>query len=327
MSQRIQIRTPSRLHFGLFGWGPAVLRQFGGIGLMIDSPGVELSVERAPSWIAEGALASRLEAIIARLRERMLQCGRTLPPARVCVRNAPAEHVGLGSGTQLSLAVTRALLELAGFPDPGPSALAKLTGRGARSGIGLHGFHHGGLIVDGGRKREGEIPPLLARASFPEEWSILIVQPPGVSGLHGPEESDAFAKLPPISRDAVDALCRLVLIEILPAVLEHDLEAFGAGLGELQERVGAAFAPAQGGIYATPQAALIVNELKSLGFVGTGQSSWGPTIYAFSELPQSEIDLLTDRLRATLDLARSSIFSTRAANRGAVLECARQAAL
>ena len=91
-----------------------------------------------------------------------------------------------------------------------------------------------------------------------------------------------------------------MLIEILPAVLEHDLEAFGAALGELQERVGAAFAPAQGGIYATPQAALIVNELKSLGFVGTGQSSWGPTIYAFSELPESEIDRLADRLRSEI---------------------------
>jgi beta-ribofuranosylaminobenzene 5'-phosphate synthase len=323
MSELIQIRTPSRLHFGLFGWGPEVLRQFGGIGLMIDSPGVEVSVERARSWIAEGPLAGRLETIIARLRERVLECGGALPPARVCVRHAPAEHVGLGLGTQLSLAVARGLLKLAGFPDPGPTRLANLTGRGARSGIGLHGFQHGGLIVDGGRKHEGEIPPLLARASFPEEWPILVVQPPGVDGLHGSDERYAFAKLPPVSRDAVDALCRLVLIDILPAVLEHDLEAFGAGLGELQERVGAAFARVQGGIYATPQAALIVNELKSLGFVGTGQSSWGPTIYAFSELPESEIDRLADRLRARFGLARSSIFLTRAANRGAVLECAR----
>ena len=147
------------------------------------------------------------------------------------------------------------------------------------------------------------------------------MQPPGVGGLHGFDESEAFAKLPPISRDAVDALCRLVLLEILPAVLEHDLEAFGAALGELQERVGAAFAPAQGGIYATPQAALIVNELKNLGFVGTGQSSWGPTLYAFSELPASR-DRPPGRATASeqFGLARSSVFCTKAANRGAELE-------
>ena len=227
----------------------------------------------------------------------------------------------MGVGTQLSLAVARALLKLAGLPDPGPSELARLTGRGARSGIGLHGFQHGGLIVDGGRKREGGVPPLLARASFPEEWRILIVQPPGTSGLHGSDESQAFARLPAISRGAIDALCRLVLIEILPAVIEHDLETFGAALGELQERVGASFAPAQGGVYATPQAALIVNELKNLGFAGTGQSSWGPTIYAFSAMPGDEIDLLADQLRARVGLDRSAVFCTRAANHGVNLEC------
>jgi beta-ribofuranosylaminobenzene 5'-phosphate synthase len=321
MSDRLQIRTPSRLHFGLFGWGPEVDRQFGGIGLMIDSPGVQLSIERAPAWIAQGPLATRLEGIIAQLCERMLESGITLPPARVRVQSAPEEHVGLGVGTQLSLAVARTVLELAGLPDPGPSELARLTGRGARSGIGLHGFQYGGLIVDGGRKREGAVPPLLARASFPDDWQILIVQPPGSGGLHGIDEREAFAKLPPISRGAVDALCRLVLIEILPAVIEHDLEAFGAALVELQERVGAAFAPAQGGIYATPQAAMIVKELKNLGLAGTGQSSWGPTIYAFSAMPRPEIDLLADQLRARFGLARSSIFCTRAANQGAVLEC------
>jgi beta-ribofuranosylaminobenzene 5'-phosphate synthase len=320
MSDRLQIRTPSRLHFGLFGWGPEIVRQFGGIGLMIDSPGVQLSVERAPTWVTDGPLANRLEEIVAQLRERMLESGCTLPPARISVQSAPEEHVGLGVGTQLSLAVARAVLKLAGLLDPGPAELARLTGRGARSGIGLHGFQHGGLIVDGGRKREGAVPPLLARASFPDDWQILIAQPPGSGGLHGFDESQAFAKLPPISRGAVDALCRLALLEILPAVIEHDLEAFGAALVELQERVGAAFAPAQGGIYATPQAALIVKELKNLGFVGTGQSSWGPTIYAFSAMPSSQIDLLADQLRAQFGLARAAIFSTKGANRGAVVE-------
>ena len=129
--------------------------------------------------------------------------------------------------------------------------LARWTGRGRRSGIGLHGFEHGGLIVDGGRRDEADIPPLLARLPFPEDWSILVVRPPGESGLHGPDENRAFANLPPITQDVTDALCRLVLLEILPAVIERDLPAFGAALAELQARVGACFAPAQGGIYST----------------------------------------------------------------------------
>jgi beta-ribofuranosylaminobenzene 5'-phosphate synthase len=321
MSPRLHIRTSSRLHFGLLGWGPEVVRQFGGIGLMIDSPAIELTVEPSGQWLAEGPLADRVDLIIAQLRERLLETGSgiDLPPARVVVESAPAEHVGLGVGTQLSLAVALAILKLAGLSDPPAADLARLTGRGGRSGIGLHGFFHGGLIVDGGRKREAEIPPLLARTAFPDDWSILIVQSPQVRGLHGCDERQAFAKLPPISRNAVEHLCRLVLLEILPAVIEHDLRAFGAALGELQERVGAAFASAQGGTYATPQAADIVKELKRLGFAGVGQSSWGPTLYAFSDIPRNELAPLAETLCQRFGLDRSSVFRTKGSNQGASL--------
>ena len=231
---RIHIRTPSRLHFGLLGWGPQAGRQFGGVGLMIDSPGLDLVVEPASSWIVEGPRASRIEQLIAHLRVTMAEAGMTVRPAHIRVESVPPEHIGLGVGTQLCLAVARAVSRVAGKTDVSVEQLARWTGRGRRSGIGLHGFEHGGLIVDGGRRNEADIPPLLARVPFPEAWSILIVRPPGESGLHGPEENRAFANLPPITRDVTDSLCRLVLLEILPAVIERDLEAFGRRtLGEL----------------------------------------------------------------------------------------------
>jgi beta-ribofuranosylaminobenzene 5'-phosphate synthase len=315
----IRIRTPSRLHFGLLGWGALASRQFGGVGLMIEAPGIELIAELASSWSVEGPLAHRAEPLITRVRERMRQTGVILPPARIRIIRASREHVGLGVGTQLSLATARVILELADVTEPSVDELARLTARGYRSGIGLHGFLHGGLIVDGGRKRETEIPPLLARVPFPEHWSILIVQPPGPSGLHGPDEVRAFAELEPIAQDVTDRLCRLVLLEILPAVIERDLPAFGTALSELQARVGASFAPAQGGIYTSPTAAAIVEELKTLGFVGVGQSSWGPILYAFAEHNSSLIVELTNRLRKQFDLDESSLFWTRARNDGATL--------
>jgi beta-RFAP synthase len=319
MRSRLHVRTPSRLHFGLLGWGPNVARQFGGIGLMIDSPGIELIAEPASNWSAEGRLASRVERIITQLRDRSAELGLGLIPARLCVQSAPDEHLGLGVGTQLSLAVAWAVLKLSGFDGRPSSELARFTGRGSRSGIGLHGFQHGGLIVDGGRNHDSDIRPLVAHMRFPDEWSVLIVQPEGVGGMHGVDETEAFAKLPPISRAEGDSLFRLVILEVMPAVLKRDLNAFGDALGELQVRVGAAFAPAQGGIYATPYAAQIVQELKQLGFVGAGQSSWGPTLYAFSELAQEEIDRRAEELRERFELAQSSVFCTKAANGGAAL--------
>jgi beta-ribofuranosylaminobenzene 5'-phosphate synthase len=315
----IRIQTPSRLHFGLLGWGPLARRQFGGVGLMIGAPGIELIAEPAPSWNVEGPLAIRVEPLINRLRERMRQTGVTLPPARIRIVRAPREHVGLGVGTQLSLAVARVIWMLSGMTEPAVDQLARLTGRGYRSGIGLYGFEQGGLIVDGGRKRETEIPPLLARVPFPENWSILVLQPPGPSGLHGHDEVRAFADLPPIAPDVTDRLCRLVLLEILPAVIEHDLPAFGTALSELQSYVGACFAPAQGGIYTSPRAAAIVEELKMLGFVGVGQSSWGPTLYAFAKLTDKEIAESTQHLRQRFGLDEFSLFWTKATNQGAKL--------
>jgi beta-ribofuranosylaminobenzene 5'-phosphate synthase len=314
---RMRIRTPSRLHFGLLGWGPRAGRQFGGVGLMIDSPGLELVVEPASSWLVDGPRAPRVEQLVARLRVTVRELGITLPPAHIRVESIPPAHIGLGVGTQLCLAVASALLRIAGKTDASVAELARWTGRGRRSGIGLHGFEHGGFIIDGGRRNEADIPPLLAHVPFPDAWSILIVRPPGESGLHGPDEHRAFANLPPFPRDVTDSLCRLVLLEILPAVIEHDLAAFGAALSELQARVGASFAPAQGGIYSTAQAPQIVNTLRELGFVGVGQSSWGPTLYGFSSCAEPEIKILAERVRRQCGLDESSVFWTRAANQGA----------
>jgi beta-RFAP synthase len=284
---------------------------------MIRSPGIELEVEPAPAWKVEGPLATRVEEITTRIRARILETGTVLPPARIRIERAPAEHVGLGVGTQLSLAVARAILRLAGMPEPTVEQLAGLTGRGGRSGIGLHGFHLGGLIVDGGRKGEIECPPLLVRLKFPEDWSILIVQPPGERGLHGPLERRAFENLPLYAPGVTDALCRLVLLEILPAVIERDLQAFGAALGELQARVGECFSAAQGGIFTSAEATAIVEYLKRRGFVGVGQSSWGPTLYAFAHCSEYDLVASVNGLRERFGLVESAIFHTRADNEGA----------
>ena len=136
------------------------------------------------------------------------------------------------------------------------------------------------------------IPPLVMRHAFPEDWSILVIQLPGLHGLHGADEARAFAGLPPIPEQVTERLCRIVLLDLIPAVLERDLPTFGAALMELQAHVGAIFAPAQGGTYTSPHAAAIVEELGRAGFVGIGQSSWGPTLYAFTDWPAEEIPSL-----------------------------------
>lgn len=313
---RLRIQTASRLHFGLLGWGPNAPRQFGGIGLMVEDPGIRLTGESAERSEAVGPLSERVEALLRRLEGT--EVGGVAPrPARVEIQSAPDEHQGLGVGTQIDLAVARLLLELSGVSDPSLEQLAALSGRGRRSGIGLHGFQRGGLLVDGGHRAAGDVPPLVARMDFPSDWSILILRPSGAKGRHGLDESTAFAKLPPFPDRVTERLCRLVLLDILSAVAERDLSTFGAALAELQRRVGEAFATAQGGVFASPEAEALIVEMGRLGLVGAGQSSWGPSLYAFGNVSDEQRRAIADRLQKDRGLQAREILWTRARNQGA----------
>ncbi|MFO0808785.1 MAG: hypothetical protein U0746_09200 [Gemmataceae bacterium] len=268
-----RVTTGSRLHFGLLrlppaGPWPAGERYFGGVGLMVRDPAVAVAVEPAAAWSASGPLAERaLEFARRCTSERAF---------RVVVEQAPDEHAGLGVGTQLALATATAIERSLGRDEP-LDELACRVGRGARSAIGVHGFVRGGFLVDGGKRMPAEIAPLVARADFPDDWRIVLLTPREAKRVHGPNESAAFACLPTASDDA---MARLVLLGMLPALADRDLPAFGAALAEYNARAGELFRPAQGGTYSTPETAGLIAWLRGRGVGGVGQTSWGPTAFA-----------------------------------------------
>src|SRR5207248_2329016 len=67
-----------------------------------------------------------------------------------CLHRSIPPHAGLGSGTQLALAVARAIAELCGLPTDVMS-LAHAVDRGRRSGVGTWTFAYGGFVLEGGR--------------------------------------------------------------------------------------------------------------------------------------------------------------------------------
>jgi beta-ribofuranosylaminobenzene 5'-phosphate synthase len=318
--RRLRIVTPSRLHFGLLAWGDGYPRQFGSVGLMIETPGLAIRARPSKSWSADGPLAERALGVVQRVTDILLTEGRPVVPLHLAIDHAPPEHVGLGTGTQLSLAVARLVLAASGESCPSTQRLATLTGRGQRSGIGLHGAAVGGLLVDGGRAPDTPFPPLISRIEWPRNWSILVTIPPLGPGLAGARELDAFAKIPAVPQSTAERLCRLVLLELLPAAAEHDLPSFGTALAELQDQVGRGFATIQGGPFAHPRLAVLAAAMRRCGLVGVGQSSWGPALFGLSaDNTQKRIEIIND-LRDQFRLGPNEAFWTSASNHGTILD-------
>ena len=120
------------------------------------------------------------------------------------------------------------------------------------------------------------------RADCPEAWRIILIQDERAQGVHGDREAAAFASLPAFPAASAAHICQLVLMQLTPALHEADLPAFGAALTEIQEIVGAHFASAQGGsAWSSAAVGSMAAKLKAAGAVGIGQSSWGPTGFAF----------------------------------------------
>lgn len=271
----VTVRAPARLHLGFLDLNGSMGRRFGSVGLTLDQLGVWLTAERAASFSVSGPQALRAD----RFARALLQRHRLPETCRIAIHTAIPEHMGLGSGTQLAIAVGAALSRLFGLDLP-VRAIAALYDRGQRSGIGVGAFEVGGFLVDGGKGAQDEPPRIVSRIEFPSDWRLLLVFDESVRGLHGEQEMAAFRTLPDFPESASAQLCRLMLMQGLPALLEAHLDDFSAAIGELQRVIGDYFAPAQGGRFASPRVAEVLAWLERNGVGAVGQSSWGPTGFA-----------------------------------------------
>lgn len=294
----VSVHAPGRLHLGFLDPSATLGRRFGGIGMMIESTATTVRLAHAGVQRIEAAPSARHEVARAGRIVAELQSATGLHHRLdVQITAGLPAHVGLGSGTQLALAVGRAFSQLHGLQLATP-ALARLMGRGGRSGIGIAGFDHGGVLVDGGPRPGADAPPVLARLDFPQAWRVVLVQEPGRSGLHGESELQGIARLPAFPQPQAAHLCHLVLMQILPALAEREFAPFARGLSELQRQVGEYFAPVQGGVFTSPRIGRLMDWIAGRHEAGLGQSSWGPTAFA---IVASDTD--AQRLIAAADAA------------------------
>ncbi len=277
MSNSVTIRVPARLHLGFLDPSGGSGRRFGSLGLPLCEPETVVTLSRAGETSVIGPESERAAAHLAALGRRL----GIRAQHRLVVEEAIPRHAGLGSGTQIALAVAAALRTLHGLPLD-TDGDATLLARGNRSGIGIATFADGGVIVDAGSDGAGRPPPVVARLPFPEEWRVMLILDKAQDGLHGEDEVEAFRALPPFPASGVGEICRHVLTGVMPALVEQDLPTFGTAVTAIQMLVGEHFAPAQGGIFTSKRVETLANRLAEAGAVGIGQSSWGPTGFAFA---------------------------------------------
>ncbi|MGH7635384.1 MAG: beta-ribofuranosylaminobenzene 5'-phosphate synthase family protein, partial [Gemmatimonadaceae bacterium] len=133
------VQAPARLHFGMLDPHGTMGRRYGGIGAAMPDPSLLVFVTRDDQLQASGPAHQRALTFA----RTFLEYHRVRGGANIRILRMLPEHSGLGSGTQLALAVARALAELYDLPHDAPS-LAQATGRARRSAIGTWAFARGG---------------------------------------------------------------------------------------------------------------------------------------------------------------------------------------
>ncbi|WP_438971724.1 beta-ribofuranosylaminobenzene 5'-phosphate synthase family protein [Methylophaga sp.] len=327
--ESVRVRAPARLHLGFLDLNASQGRKFGSIGMAIDSHYTEISVTRSPvNEINGSALSTETMSRLEKVRQRFYQSvGQAIDEGQqkthINVQQQIPVHAGLGSGTQLALTLGTALAKFHGIDIDTPS-LAQQLGRGKRSGIGVATFDHGGFVIDGGLKPEQSVPPLLMHHAYPEDWRVVLVMDPHHQGIHGEKELNAFKALPTFPLENARNICHLTMMQLLPALLEQNIDDFGQSITDIQALIGDHFAVAQGGRYTSPIVAECLHQAQQLAHKGIAQSSWGPTGCIFVDSEAKGKQLINELKNSALAQLKNSeqpvLISARCDNSGAIIE-------
>ncbi|MFW9914540.1 MAG: beta-ribofuranosylaminobenzene 5'-phosphate synthase [Candidatus Thorarchaeota archaeon] len=304
---QIEIKTPSRLHFGLIDLNGEFGRIDGGVGIALKEPGWHLTISQSDqdhktdSITISGPQKSLLQNIVLHY---LKQRGIPTSGYHMDVQKAIPSHVGLGSKTQLSLAIGSALEMLYQGIDKKPPVrqIARLMQRGGTSGIGVNSFANGGFCVDcghsfgAGKEKESFLPsrasraappPIVLKTSFPEEWHIVLAIPSVSPGASGESEIEIFRENCPIGSKDVEKLSRTVLMQIIPAILEKDIESLGEGLKTFQaigfKRIEI--------LQQNPIVQELIQAAEDVGSNASGMSSFGPTTFCVVENKGKAIEI------------------------------------
>ncbi|MFW9997227.1 MAG: beta-ribofuranosylaminobenzene 5'-phosphate synthase [Candidatus Odinarchaeota archaeon] len=308
----LTIITPSRLHFGLIDLNGEYGRVDGGSGISLTDPCWKLEFKPSSkfSFDTNGLIESELLDTLGINRifkafdhldhKCTVDCKASIPP-----------HSGLGSHTQLSMALVRGITELNGLK-LNEDDLIRMSGRGGTSGIGIRTFLKGGFICDLGhsfgpdgekqsflpssRSNPTNPPPVLLNYAVPTNWYFIIALPNVFQGASGTKEVDIFQEYCPVPSSEVGEVSRILLMKVLPGILQQDIHSFGKGLSLLQ-RTGFKKIEIE---LQDPLIKELLIEAEKNRAAGTGMSSFGPATYALTDT-FVQAGKIKDKFRSVMD--------------------------
>jgi len=307
---KITIKTPARLHFGVVNPFNSEYRLYASAGIAIDKPSNVVTVYPEEDFAIMGC---RSEEVLDRVKSIVEEYN--IKRGRVLIESCIPKHVGLGSTTQLLLAVVHGLF-IANNLSINIPLLARKLGLGRISGVGTYVYMYGGFILDAGKRSPEEFPKLLLRLNMPEDWYFVVIVPPG-QGLGEREEERVFASGYRAREDLIWKASFILYHELVPSILEKNFELFARSLTLLQETIGEIFSVFQGGTF-TQYSQRAISVLRELGVVGVGQSSWGPAVYGVLK-SREEAEEVAERSIRILDEG-IEVFIARPINRGALVK-------
>jgi len=270
----VSVKAGYRIHMGFYRFldEPFI---YGSLGAAIEIPQFTLTVKECDKL--------SIEASSDYAKELIKHVSDYLGVRDVCVSLSGyvKHHVGLGSTTRIVMAALVGITTLKRM-DVNVIDLAFKLGRGKVSSVGIYSFMYGNLVVDTGFKVSNSsrgYPKPLVIIPIPRDWYVVIALPEDRIGLREDEENKILSNVE-VFHDQSDLYKHVVTL--MTAAMHKDFKLFSESLRNIQLLTGKYFSKYQGGIFCCDVSYDIIKIMEENGIKGVGQSSWGPTVYGFT---------------------------------------------
>ena len=291
----IAIKSFPRIHVTLLDMSANGYRQNGGIGFYINSPSLLVKIEKSKhNCIIDKRelpynFSFNVELLLSWL-DQLIDSLNIQQSFNISIFGDIPSHFGFGASTSIRMSCIEGiniLLDLNLSQDE----IIKYSNRGGTSGVGVHGYFSGGLILDLGhdfsengkllpsrsKEKYKNLPLLLRNIKLPN-WDVGILIPKNIAPKSHNEEKIFFNSTCPIPAASVYETTYHSIFGVCASVMSKSKKSFYKSINNIQNQT---WKKAERNLY--PSLKPFEQQLFNSKAEAIGMSSLGPLLYFFSE--------------------------------------------